>query len=177
MFDKDMQKLYVYTKYLSKLLPKNNSEKVNLDDELLLEYYKLQKTAEGKITLQKEEGVVSPVSGAGGAGKDKEKDTLSEIIDKFNKKFGTAFTEQDKVLAQLKSDMMKNEQMANSAKSGDKTAFRTLYEKEFNDIAINRYEENDNFFRSLFENADKLKFIKELLLADLYNELRKKQDK
>lgn len=176
MFDKDIQKLYVYTKYLSKLLPKNNSEKVNLDDELLLEYYKLQKTADGKITLQEQEGVVAPVSGAGSTGKDKEKDALSEIIEKFNKKFGTAFTEQDKVLAQLKSDMMKNEQMANSAKSGDKTAFRTLYEKEFNDIAINRYEENDNFFKSLFENADKLKFIKELLLADLYNELRKKKD-
>lgn len=176
MFDKDMQKLYVFTKYLSKLLPKNNSEKVNLNDALLLEYYKLQKTADGKINLQEEEAIVAPVAGAGGASKDKEKDTLSEIIDKFNKKFGTAFTEQDKVLAQLKSDMMKNEQMANSAKSGDKTAFRTLYEKEFNDIAINRYEENDNFFRSLFENADKLKFIKELLLADLYNELRKKQD-
>lgn len=176
MFDKDMQKLYVYTKYLSKLLPKNNSEKVNLNDALLLEYYKLQKTADGKITLQEEEGIVAPVAGAGGAGKDKEKDALSEIIDKFNKKFGTVFTEQDKVLAQLKSDMMKNEQMANSAKSGDKTAFRTLYEKQFNDIAINRYEENDNFFRGLFENADKLKFIKELLLADLYKELRNKKD-
>lgn len=146
------------------------------NDALLLEYYKLQKTADGKITLQEEEGIVAPVAGAGSAGKDKEKDALSEIIDKFNKKFGTAFTEQDKVLAQLKSDMMKNEQMANSAKSGDKTAFRTLYKKQFNDIAINRYEENDNFFRDLFENADKLKFIKELLLADLYNELRNKKD-
>lgn len=176
MFDKDMQKLYVYTKYLSKLLPKNNSEKINLNDALLLEYYKLQKTADGKITLQNEEGIVAPVSGSGGSGKDKEKDALSEIIDKFNKKFKTAFTEQDKVLAQLKSDMMKNEQMANSAKSGDKTAFRTLYEKYFNDIAITRYEENDNFFRGLFENEDKLKFIKELLLAELYNELRNKKD-
>lgn len=176
MFDKDMQKLYVYTKYLSKLLPKNNSEKINLNDALLLEYYKLQKTADGKITLQNEEGIVAPVSGSGGSGKDKEKDALSEIIDKFNKKFKTAFTEQDKVLAQLKSDMMKNEQMANSAKSGDKTAFRTLYEKYFNDIAITRYEENDNFFRGLFENEDKLKFIKELLLAELYNELRKNKD-
>ena len=178
MFDKDMQKLYVFTKYLTKLLPKNNSEKVNLNDALLLEYYKLQKTAEGNITLDKTEGVVPPISGAAGSGgKEKEKGTLSEILDKFNKKFGTNFTEQDKVLAQLKADMMKNEQMANSAKSGDKTAFRTLYDKQFNDIAINRYEENDNFFKGLFENADKLKFIKELLLADVYNELRNMKDK
>lgn len=175
MFDKDMQKLYVFTKYLTKLLPKNNSEKINLEDALLLEYYKLQKTAEGNITLEKTEGVVSGIKGGAGSGsKEKEKGSLSEILDKFNKKFGTIFTEQDKVLAQLKADMMKNEQMANSAKSGDKTAFKTLYDKQFNDIAINRYEENDSFFKGLFENADKLKFIKELLLADVYNELRNK---
>lgn len=175
MFDKDMQKLYVFTKYLTKLLPKNNSEKINLEDALLLEYYKLQKTAEGNITLEKTEGVVPGIKGDAGSGsKEKEKRSLSEILDKFNKKFGTTFTEQDKVLAQLKADMMKNEQMANSAKSGDKTAFKTLYDKQFNDIAINRYEENDSFFKGLFENADKLKFIKELLLADIYNELRNK---
>lgn len=175
MFDKDMQKLYVFTKYLTKLLPKNNSEKINLEDALLLEYYKLQKTAEGNITLEKTEGVVPGIKGGAGLGsKEKEKGSLSEILDKFNKKFGTTFTEQDKVLAQLKADMMKNEQMANSAKSGDKTAFKTLYDKQFNDIAINRYEENDSFFKGLFENADKLKFIKELLLADVYNELRNK---
>lgn len=175
MFDKDMQKLYVFTKYLTKLLPKNNSEKINLEDALLLEYYKLQKTAEGNITLEKTEGVVPGIKGGDGSGsKEKEKGSLSEILDKFNKKFGTTFTEQDKVLAQLKADMMKNEQMANSAKSGDKTAFKTLYDKQFNDIAINRYEENDSFFKGLFENADKLKFIKELLLADVYNELRNK---
>lgn len=175
MFDKDMQKLYVFTKYLTKLLPKNNSEKINLEDALLLEYYKLQKTAEGNITLEKTEGVVPGIKGDAGSGsKEKEKRSLSEILDKFNKKFGTTFTEQDKVLAQLKADMMKNEQMANSAKSGDKTAFKTLYDKQFNDIAINRYEENDSFFKGLFENADKLKFIKELLLADVYNELRNK---
>ena len=136
-----------------------------------------KKTADGKITLQEVEGIVPPVVGTGTAGSNKEKDTLSEIIDKFNKKFGTSFTEQDKVLAQLKADMMQNEQMVNSAKSGDKTAFRTLYNKQFNDIAINRYEQNDNFFKGLFENADKLRFIKEMLLADVYNELRNKLDK
>ncbi len=174
MFDKDMQKLYVFTKFLAKVLPKDNSEKVNLDDALLLEYYKLQKTAEGKISLNNEEGIVPGVQGAGASGKDKEKDTLSEIIDKFNKKFGTQFTEQDKVLAQLKADMMKDEQIVNSARAGDKTAFNTLSNKRFDNIAMNRYEENDNFFKGLFEDGEKLKFIKKMLLEDLYRELRDK---
>ena len=60
---------------------------------------------------------------------------------------------------------------------GNKTVFKALSDKRFDNIAMNRYEENDSFFKGLFENADKLKFIKELLLADLYNELRNKLDK
>ena len=177
MFDKDMQKLYVFTKFLSKVLPKDGGEKVNLNDVLLLEYYKLQKTADGKITLENTEGLIPPVKDGGAAGSNKEKDTLSEIIDKFNKKFGTSFTEQDKVLAQLKADMMKDPQIVNSAKTGNKTVFNALSDKRFDNIAMNRYEENDSFFKGLFENADKLKFLKELLLTDLYNELRNKSDK
>lgn len=177
MFDKDMQKLYVFTKFLSKVLPKDGGEKVNLNDVLLLEYYKLQKTAEGKITLENSEGLIPPVKDGGAGGSNKEKDSLSEIIDKFNKKFGTSFTEQDKVLAQLKADMMKDPQIVNSAKTGNKTVFNALSDKRFDNIAMNRYEENDSFFKGLFENADKLKFLKELLLADLYNELRNKSDK
>ncbi len=176
MFDKDMQKLYIYTKYLATVLPKDNDEKVNLNDELLLEYYKLQKTADGKITLENAEGLIPPVSGAGGAGSNKEKDALSEIIEKFNKKFGTEFTEQDKVLAQLRADMMKDTKIVNSAKIGDRTAYDTLSDKGFDKLLMDRYEENDNFFKDILQNKDKLKFIKKLFLADLYNELRNQED-
>lgn len=177
MFDKDMQKFYVYAKYLTKVIKDDNGGKINLNDELLLEYFKLTKTSEGSIVLDKTGEVgVPPVSGGGVGTSNKEKESLSEIIEKFNKKFGTTFSEQDKVLAQIKSDFMKNEQMVQSAKVGDKTAFKALYEKYFNEIAINRYEQNDTFFKGLFENEDKLKFIKELLLIDLYKELRHKAD-
>ena len=180
MFDKDMQKLYVFTKYLAKLLlPKNNEEKVNLDDELLLEYYKLQKTSEGKITLENSEGIIPPVKDGGVVSKNKEKDSLSEIIDKFNKKFGTEFSKLDKVMSDFKEDIMKDEQISNAGKKGDKTAFNTLYEKKFTDIAMTRYDESmkesketDDFFKGLFENADKFKFFKELLLTEVYKELR-----
>ena len=179
MFDKDIQKLYIFTKYLVKLLPKNNEEKVNLDDELLLEYYKLQKTSEGKITLENSEGIIPPVKDGGVVSKNKEKDSLSEIIDKFNKKFGTEFSKLDKVMSDFKEDIMKDEQISNAGKKGDKTAFNTLYEKKFTDIAMTRYDESmkesketDDFFKGLFENADKFKFFKELLLTEVYKELR-----
>ncbi len=175
MFDKDMQKFYVYAKYLLKVLPKNDSEKVNLNGELLLEYYKLQKTSDGTIALEKQGEVdVPPIDGSGASGKTKEEEALSETIDKFNKKFGTSFTEMDKVLAQMKNAFVQNKLLANSAKTGDMTAFKTLYEKDFNNVAISRYEENDTFFKGLFENADKLKYVKDLLAKMVYDELRNK---
>ena len=118
----------------------------------------------------KEDSVVS---------KNKEKDSLSEIIDKFNKKFGTEFSKLDKVMSDFKEDIMKDEQISNAGKKGDKTAFNTLYEKKFTDIAMTRYDESmkasketDDFFKGLFENADKFKFFKELLLTEVYKELR-----
>ena len=179
MFDKDMQKLYVFTKFLSKVLPPNNTEKVNLNDVLLLEYYKLQKTAEGKITLENSEGLIPPVKDGGAAGSNKEKDSLSEIIDKFNKKFGTSFTKLDRVISELKIDIIKDKQIAHAGKYGDTTAYKTLYDKKFNSITMNRYEETlkknteeDKFFKSIFENSDMFDVFKKLLSDVVYNELR-----
>lgn len=175
IFDEDMQKFYIFAKYLTKVIKDDNDEKINLNDELLLEYFKLAKTSEGAITLDKTGEVgVSPVVGGGATSSNKEKEHLSEIIEKFNKRFGTEFSEQDKVLAQIKSYFMKNELIVQSAKSGDKTAFKTLCEKYFNEIVTSIYEENNEFFKNLFENEDKLKFIKDMLLSDIYNEARNK---
>ena len=173
MFDKDMQKLYVYAKYLLKLLPRDNTEKVNLNDALVLEYYKLQKTSDGKITLEEGEGgALEPIGEESGGARDKEKSPLSEILEKFNKKFATQFTEQDKVLAQLKADMKQNVNIVQSAQKGDRTLFDALYDKQFRNVVMERYEQNDEFFQTLFKDEEKLNFIKRMLLDDLYNELR-----
>jgi type I restriction enzyme, R subunit len=73
----------------------------------------------------------------GGVGrKEKKQDPLSVIIDKVNERFGTAFTELDKVLEQMKADFAKDEKMANAAKSNDKSLFKYLYEQRFKDAKV-----------------------------------------
>ena len=37
---------------------------------------------------------------------------------------------------------------------------------------MNRFEQNADFFQSLFADEDKLDFIKRMLLDNIYNELR-----
>lgn len=173
MFDKDMQKFFVYARLLEKCLPKGENETVDIQDKVILEYYKLEKSFEGSIVLETTEGYVGNIKGNTG-GREKKKDTLSVIIDKMNERFGTKFSEQDKVLEQMKADFAKDEKMINAAKSNDKSLFKYLYEQKFKDVAVNRYEENDKFFMSLFGDEDKMKFVMDMMSEVIFNDLKNK---
>lgn len=173
MFDKDMQKFFVYARLLEKCLPKGENETVDIQDKVILEYYKLEKSFEGSIVLETTEGYVGNIKGNTG-GREKKKDTLSVIIDKMNERFGTKFSEQDKVLEQIKADFAKDEKMINAAKSNDKSLFKYLYEQKFKDVAVNRYEENDKFFMSLFGDEDKMKFVMDMMSEVIFNDLKNK---
>jgi type I restriction enzyme, R subunit len=66
------------------------------------------------------------------------------------------------VLEQMKADFAKNEKMVNAAKANDHSLFKVLYEKNFIDVAMNRYEEIDSFFTSLFTDEAELVFVKDM---------------
>ena len=65
------------------MLPKGHGgEKINIDDKVLLEYYKLEKDFEGPIELESTEGGYTPISGDSGH-REPKKDPLTVIIDKI----------------------------------------------------------------------------------------------
>lgn len=93
LFDKDIHRFSIYSKFLYTMLPKGHGgEKINIDDKVLLEYYKLEKDFEGPIELESTEGGYTPISGDSGH-REPKKDPLTVIIDKINEKYGTHFTE------------------------------------------------------------------------------------
>ena len=108
LFDKDIHRFSIYSKFLYTMLPKGHGgEKINIDDKVLLEYYKLEKDFEGPIELESTEGGYTPISGDSGH-REPKKDPLTVIIDKINEKYGTHFTEMDKVLVQMENDYAKH---------------------------------------------------------------------
>lgn len=171
MFDRDMQKFFIYTKLLEKCLPKGKNEKIDIEGQIRLEYFKLEKSFAGSVALEKSEGYVGNITGGTG-GRENKKDSLSVIIDRLNERFGTEFSEQDKVLEQMKADFAKDDKLANAAKANDKSLFRYLYEQKFQDVAVNRYEENDKFFMNLFGDEKKMKFIMDMMEKVIFDDLR-----
>ena len=152
LFDKDIHRFSIYSKILYTMLPKGHGgEKINIDDKVLLEYYKLEKDFEGLIELESTEGGYTPISGDSGH-REPKKDTLTVIIDKINEKYGTHFTEMD----------------------NDRATFMLLFEKDFPNMAADRYEQNDQFFRKLFDDPDMMKQVMETVGSVLYERLKKK---
>ena len=173
LFDKDIHKFSVYAKFLYTMLPKGSREKVDIDDKVMLEYYKLEKDFEGFIDLEGTDGGYAPISGEAGH-KEKKKDPLTVIIDKINEKYGTNFTEMDKVLMQMENDYAKQEKWQSYAKNNDRSTFMLLFTKDFPNMAAERYEQNDEFFKKLFADPDMMKQVMDTVGTVLYERLRKR---
>ena len=172
LWDKDIHKFSIYSKYLYLMLPKGPmTDKVVIDDKIFLEYYKLEKSFEGSIELEGGEGGIVPVSGEAGH-KEIKKDPLTVIIDRINERFGTEFTEMDKVLSQMQNDFAKQEKWQNAAKNNDKETFKMIFDKEFPAMAAERYEQNDEFFKKLFADPDAMKLLMDSLGTLLYENLK-----
>ena len=173
LFDKDIHKFSVYAKFLATMLPKGDIDKVYVDDKVLLEYYRLEKDFEGNISLEGTEEGFHPITGESGR-REKKKDPLTILIEKINEKYGTNFTEMDKVLLQLENDYASEEKWQSYARNNDRKTFMLLFEKDFPEMAATRYEQNDDFFVRMFSDPDMMKQVMESVGTVLYERLKKK---
>lgn len=174
MFDRDLHKFSVYAKFLYKVLPKEKGPFITLDDKILMEYYKLEKQFDGSISLMGVETGLGGIKGEAGA-RVKKSNSLAEIIAAINEKYGTAFTEMDKVLEQIQEDFLADEKLVSFAQNNDEAMFGLKFEQEFENFAAKRYEENDAFFIKMFTDSGVMKTIVEMLKPIVYRKMRKKK--
>lgn len=93
--DAELERLHLYGRYLLNRLPRRADGGVDIG-EIDLSHLRVEKTGEHdkSLTAEGPAELKGFGEGAGGAA-EAEKSLLSELIEKFNAKFGTDFTEQD----------------------------------------------------------------------------------
>ncbi|MBU1044089.1 MAG: DEAD/DEAH box helicase family protein [Candidatus Omnitrophica bacterium] len=177
--DVELEKFYAYTRFLLKKLPKRTNEgRFTLDDEVALEYYRLQKVAEGKIELQKGANIgLKPVTEAG-TKKDKEEFAqLSEIVKILNDRFGTDFTEADKLFFdQIEEELVLNEKLGTQAKSNTIENFKFGFEDVFRDKLIDRMEQNQDIFNKIMDDKAFSSVVKDYLIKKVYKRLNAQEE-
>lgn len=172
--DSDLEQLYTYLRFLLTKLPKRDTGPgYHVEDEVELQYYRLQKISEGQIDLNTGDG--KPLKGPSdvGTGQEDSEIKLSELIDILNERFGTDFTQADQLFFdQIQEEAIESETLKKAAAANSKDDFRYVFEKAFEGLVIDRMDGNEEIFGRLMADGEFRKLAVEHLLEKVYRALK-----
>jgi type I restriction enzyme R subunit len=169
--DVELEKLYAYGRLLLIKLPKTDYiERLKLDNDVALEYYRLQKMSENSITLEaKGEVPLNTTTEAGISRPKDERAKLSEIIDVLNDRFGTDFDKADKLFFdQIEEELFNDDTLKQQAMNNDIDNFKYGFEEVFIHKLIDRMDDNQKIFDKVMDSSDFKKTVQDWLLKKLY---------
>lgn len=155
--DQDLEMLYSYGRFLLPHLPQDrDNSAVTIGNDVDLQYYRLQRVSSGPIELKAGQpmGVYSPSEVGSGKPKE-EKAPLSEIIQVLNERFGTTFTEEDRLFFdQIKARATSNSQVIQTAMANPLDKFQLGIRKLVEDLMIQRMAENDKIVTRYMDDGE-----------------------
>jgi type I restriction enzyme R subunit len=171
--DLDLEKLFVFVKYLNKKLPKRKKPDVlEILNSVDLESFRIQQTFSGKIDLEGGEkgGILKGIDVGSSKGTDEpELDFLSQIINQINEVYGSEITEQDKVdLENVKNKVVSNVGLR-KVLNGDnsETNKRKKFDDVLNKTILSYVNERFDFFKKIDDPK-----IKSFIGQKLYDEIK-----
>ncbi len=172
--DSDLEKLYTWLKHLALKLPRRKSGPgYQFDEEVELEYYRLQKISEGSISLH--EGYAKPLDGPRevGTGMVREENVpLSRLIDIINERFGGELTEADQLFFdQIAEAAALDEGLRQAAQVNPLDKFQLLFKQTLESLFIERMEMNEELFTEYMSNSEMRALVAAWLGRQVYSRL------
>jgi len=173
--DSDLEKLYSYIRFLLTKLPRGDaSEAYNLDDDVALKYYRLQKIGEGVIDLHA--GDPLPISGPTSVGtgvSHEEMIELSQLIDILNERFGTEFKPADQLfLDSIREDATADTTLRQAAMANTMENFGYVFLKALEGLFIDRMDQNEEITAKFMNEKEFQKVVGKNLLKQVYEQIR-----
>jgi len=173
--DSELEKLYVFFRHLAHKLPRRRSGPAyNFDDEVRLEYYRLQKISEGSIGL--DEGHGRPLDGPTevGSGMAREEAlALSQLIDIVNERFGTDFNQADQLFFdQIVEVAITDEALRQAAAVNPGDKFELVFKNLLEALFVERMDQNEEIFARFMNDKAFQKVVTGWLASEAYQRLR-----
>lgn len=173
--DSDLERLYIFLRHLAAKLPRRNSGTAyQFDDEVRLEYYRLQKISEGSISLQ--DGKARPLDGPTevGSGLVREQPVpLSQLIDIVNERFGTDFNQADQLFFdQIVEEAMTDDGLRQAAAVNPGDKFELVFKNLLERLFIERIDQNEDIFVRFMNDMPFQKIVTEWMASEAYRRLR-----
>lgn len=173
--DSDLERLYSFFRFLSPKLPKRSTgQRYSFDDEVRLEYYRLQKISEGSISLR--DGKAEPLDGPRevGSGASHDEDVLlSSLIYVINERFGTDFTDADQLFFdQIIEAAIEDGSLREAAAVNPEGKFALLFSGLLETLFIERMEQNEDIFARFMNEQDFQSLVSEWISRKVYAKFR-----
>jgi type I restriction enzyme R subunit len=176
--DSDLERLYTFLRHLAKKLPRRtNAAQYDFEDDVYLEYYRLQKISEGSIDLSN--GYAAPLDGPKEVGTSILRDspvTLSRVIDIVNDRFGTDFNQADQLFFdQVIEVAARAEELRQAAQVNTEDKFSLLFNRLLESLFIERIDQNEEIFARFMNDPAFQQVISNILGAEVYRRLTDKE--
>jgi type I restriction enzyme R subunit len=172
--DIELEKTFVFLKYLNKKLPKGKVDRFDLSDSIDLESLRIQKLHESDYKLEMENTFIHPLKFESGEIVDPVYDFLSEIINEVNNSYGVNLTDEDRVdLSRLSDKLKSNPEIKKYMHADNSEANKKNYFKEqFNDMMADFFNDRFDFYKKMDDNPS----MKNMILQKMYEEYNSERD-
>lgn len=173
--DTFFEKLYVFLKFLKRKLPLDReSLPVEILKQVNINSLKVVKKGTANISLANEPGLLDPLGGASLTDNDlPEMELLSRIVKDVNEKYGTNFTDDDRIIAdklsrKLMEDANLEGSINNNARDIAKVKFDELFEKELVEMVNNHFD----FYQKVNDSQDTRSYLKDRIFDMVYRKIK-----
>jgi type I restriction enzyme, R subunit len=98
---------------------------------------------------------------------------LSTVIELINERFGTDFTENDKLLmVQVVDDLAENDGLADQARTNTMTNFRHAFDPAAMSAVLNRVERNEGIAEQFMANEELRGMMLDAMMREFYQRAR-----
>ena len=173
--DSDLERLYVFLRHLAAKLPRRRSGPAyQFDDEVRLEYYRLQKISEGSISLAGGDAhVLDGPTEVGSGAVHEESVPLSQLIDVVNERFGTDFNQADQLFFdQIVEAAMSDDGLRQAAAVNPEDKFELVFRNLLERLFVERMDQNEEIFVRYMNDQPFQQLVSEWLASQAYQRLR-----
>jgi len=173
--DSDLERLYVFLRHLAAKLPRRRTGPAyQFDDEVRLEYYRLQEITEGSISLHEGRGRALDGPTEVGSGSTHEEEVpLSQLIDIVNERFGTEFNQADQLFFdQIVEAAVNDDGLRRAAAVNPEDKFELVFKNLLERLFVERMDQNEEIFVRYMNDASFQRVVSAWMTSEAYRRLR-----
>ncbi len=171
--DIELEKHYIFYRYLSKKLKTKTKEKFNIENLIDLESLRIQKLHDHIDPLEQTDHVYEGITTSAGTYTPPTKDLLSDIIETINSRYGVNLTEDDKVnIDTVRKKIYEDEEIKKYMTGANSEQNKQDYfKKQFDNIILSLLKDRFDFYKKLDENSG----LKNLIFDKIYKDYQNKE--